>query len=56
MTLIPGVGIIAYGIWFLIWKRHYFAVIAEEEESNARVMPEKFCVEVEMDERYIEEE
>ena len=46
VTILPAVGYVALLLFYFIWKGHYFGTIAECEEDDTDVKPEKFCVEI----------
>ena len=56
-VLVPWVGYLAIFTFYIIWKFHYLRIVNKQDEANADVKPEKFCVEFNgLDEGYVNEE
>lgn len=44
VTIAPAVNYLAMMLFYFIWKGHYFKTISDQEDDNADVKPEKFCL------------
>ena len=57
LAIAPAVNYLALFIFYLLWKVHYYTTISDQEDDNADVKPEKFCIEiVGLEEGYINED
>lgn len=57
VTIIPAVIYLLTFIFYLVWKRHYFRTIADQETNSEDVKPQKFCLEIDgLDEESVGED
>lgn len=57
VTIIPAVIYFITFIFYLVWKRHYFRTIADQETNSEDVKPQKFCLEIDgLDEESVGED
>lgn len=44
VTIAPAANFLMFFIFYLVWKAHFFKCIADQEEDNSDVKPDKFCL------------
>jgi hypothetical protein len=44
VTIAPAANFLMFFIFYIVWKAHFFKCIADQEEDNSDVKPDKFCL------------